>query len=91
MLDKSGARVKRIEGRAGAVCVRLVAIIRVGLPASVRRSAVEDPQHCNVESCKLHYPPQRRRNVRRGLRIPDDAPSPFPGGKKYRIEASYLP
>lgn len=37
MLDKSGARVKRTEDRAGAACVRFLAIIRVGLPASVRR------------------------------------------------------
>lgn len=31
MLDKSGARVKRAEGRAGAACVRLLTIIRVGI------------------------------------------------------------
>lgn len=31
MLDKSGARVKRTEGRAGAACARLLTIIRVGI------------------------------------------------------------
>lgn len=71
MLDKSGARVKRTEGRAGAACVRLLAIIRVDLPASVRgynrgRSAL---QRGELQIALFSTTSLKCIRVRRGLRI----------------------